>query len=135
MGWTEADVLRLSSRLANTSQAPTPKKRQSARLDLADTLLRQIMLAKLPIPQRELRPWTDRRFRLDLAWPDRLMCAEVDGGEWIAGQHGRGQGMIDDCTKANRLVLEGWAVFRFCGTQVRDGSALTVLERALTETA
>ena len=131
MGWTEADVLRLSSRLANTSQAPTPKKKQSARLDLADTLLQQIILAHLPVPLREFRPWKDRRFRIDLTWPDYLLFAEVDGGEWIHGQHGRGQGMIDDCWKWNRLTLEGWTGLRFAGTQVRDGSALQTIEKAL----
>lgn len=135
-GWTQEDIYRLT---AKRGKGPIPlhvpaRKTPTVlvpRFDYADELAQQCALIKLPMPTREYRPWTDRRFRLDLAWLDRLIFAECDGGEWVQGQHSRGQGMIDDCYKWNRLTLDGWTGFRFCGTQVKDGSALTVLETAL----
>jgi len=99
------------------------------RLDLADVLHGQIRALRLPDPVRELRPFADRRFRLDLAWVDRLLFAEVDGGEWMGGRHGRGAGMARDCEKWNRLTAEGWTGFRFTGSMVRSGEAVNFLEQ------
>ena len=100
------------------------------RFDWADVLAGQCKAVKLPAPHREFRPWKDRRFRLDLAWPEILLYAECDGGEWSQGRHGRGAGMRSDCEKQNHLAMEGWTGFRFTGTMVKDGAALAVLEQA-----
>ena len=101
------------------------------RLDLADTLLAQIVAVGLPQPVREFRPFADRRFRIDLAWPDQLIFAEVDGAEWTYGRHSRGAGMQTDCEKWNRLTLEDWIGFRFTGSQVRNGYALRTIEQMM----
>lgn len=103
------------------------------RFDWADVLAGQCRTVRLPAPQREYRPWKDRRFRIDLAWPEMMLYAECDGSEWTHGRHGRGAGMRADCEKGNRLALEGWTGFRFVGSQVKDGTALAVLERAFVQ--
>ena len=99
--------------------------------DLANTLHLHIRAFGLPLPVREHRPFLDRRFRCDLAWPDRKLAVEVDGGELLHGRHNRAQGMASDCEKQNLLVLEGWACLRFTGQQVKSGMALPVVVQAL----
>lgn len=94
-------------------------------------LAAQIVALRLPQAARELQLVPGRQFRTDLAWPDRLIFAEVDGGEWTQGRHGRGRGMQEDSVKWNALTLEGWTGFRFVGSQVRNGYAAQVLEQAL----
>ena len=107
------------------------RSRSKTTVDLADTLLAQIRALRLPEPIREYRPWTDRKFRIDLAYVDRKIFIEVDGGEWANGRHSRGAGMQTDCIKWNRLTLEGWSGYRFTGSMVRSGAALALLEQVV----
>lgn len=135
-GWTAADVQKQQAKFLKRpeNRATVPASSRSRAIpteDLADALLRQILAVRLPEPQREYRPFPDRRFRIDLAWVDRLMAVECDGGEWNHGRHGRGAGMASDCEKQNRLMLEGWACLRFVGSQIRSGYALRTIEQAL----
>src|SRR5271154_3249002 len=99
------------------------------RSDLADLLAQHVRAVHLPPCEREYRAIPDRKFRTDLAWPDRKLWVEVDGGEFMDGRHSRGLGMIADCEKHARLTLLGWTGFRFVGTQVRNGFALWCLEQ------
>jgi very-short-patch-repair endonuclease len=97
--------------------------------DLADTLLLHLRALRLPLPVREYRALPDRRFRCDLAWPDRRLAVEVDGGELLQGRHNRAQGMASDCEKANLLTRAGWRCYRFTGDMVKSGAALEFLKR------
>jgi very-short-patch-repair endonuclease len=97
--------------------------------DYADFLNQHLRALKLPAAVREYRPFPDRRFRLDLAWPDRLLFVECDGGEHIIGRHNRAAGMASDCEKLALLTLDGWRGFRFLGSQVTSGFAVQMLER------
>src|SRR5262245_59284346 len=97
------------------------------RFDYADVLEEQIRALGLPRPTREFKPLQDRRFRLDLAWVDRMLFAECDGGEWsrfVARRHGNAK----DCERWNTLTLAGWTGLRFVGSQITNGEALKVLE-------
>lgn len=100
-------------------------------VDLADTLALHLRAMRLPEPVREYRAIPDRRFRCDLAWPDRKLAVEVDGGELVQGRHNRAQGMASDCEKANLLTLAGWRCLRVTGQMVKDGRALRVVTEAL----
>jgi very-short-patch-repair endonuclease len=99
--------------------------------DLADTLLLHIRAQRLPPPIRDYQALLPRKFKCDLAWPERKLCIEVDGGELMRGRHNRAAGMASDCVKQNLLVLAGWKTLRFTGQQVKDGSALAVVREAL----
>lgn len=99
--------------------------------DLADLLLLHIRASRLPVPIRDYRAIPDRKFLIDLAWPERKLSVEVDGGEFMRGRHSRGAGMASDCEKANLLVLAGWKCLRFTGGQVKDGTAIRVVAEAL----
>lgn len=99
--------------------------------DLEITLVWHIKAASLPAPVREYRFDAKRRWRFDLAWPDRRLAAEVEGGTWVKGRHSRGAGMAKDCVKYNAAVLAGWAVLRFTSDMVKSGAALATIEQAL----
>ena len=72
-----------------------------------------------------------RRWRFDLAWPRHLLALEIDGGVWTQGRHVRGDGFIRDLEKMNEAQLAGWRVLRVTPDQVKDGSALGLIRRAL----
>lgn len=99
---------------------------------LEDTLVFQLQALHLPAPEREHVFAKPRRWRFDLAWTDRKLAAEVEGGTWVNGRHSRGSGMRKDCEKYNSAAALGWTVYRFTGDMVTDGSAVTTLETALT---
>lgn len=105
----------------------------SARLSLP--LHEQIALAKLPTPEREVRFHPVRRFRFDLAWPERKLAVEIDGAIWTQGRHARGKGIESDAVKYSEAAIAGWRVMRVTTGMVADGSALSLVERALKETA
>lgn len=99
--------------------------------DLADLLLFQLRALRLPPPVREHRAIAGRQFRCDLAWPERQLCVEVDGGEHLLGRHSRAAGMASDCEKQNLLTRAGWRCYRFTGSQVKSGHALDFLTSVL----
>lgn len=108
--------------------------------DAEDVLVGQLAWAGAPRPEREyvfsppgsLTP-TGRphRWRFDLAWPDRRLALEVEGGVWTTGRHTSGSGFEADCRKYNEAALEGWAVLRVTTNMIRRGEALDLALRAL----
>ena len=87
--------------------------------------------AGLPLPVPELRFHPDRRWRFDLAWPDRMVAIEVDGGSWIGGRHTSGSGFENDCIKLSTAAALGWRVLRVTPRMIERGQALELIERAL----
>jgi very-short-patch-repair endonuclease len=98
---------------------------------LEETLLWQIKVAGLPAPEREYAFCPGRRFRADFAFKAPRILVEVEGGVWSRGRHNRGLGFIQDCEKGNQAVLLGWRLLRFTEKHIRDGSAVTMIERLL----
>lgn len=103
--------------------------------DLEDTLVWQVKIAGLHAPIRQFRFAPPRRWMFDLAWPERQLAVEVEGGTWIAGRHARGSGMEKDMEKYNTAVLRGWRVLRVNNHHVDDGRALAWITEALEEAA
>lgn len=97
----------------------------------AQNLIFQCRAAGLPAPTPEYRFHAVRKWRLDLAWPDRRLYVEVDGGTWVGGRHNRGTGYEKDCEKLNTACVEGWRGLRVTTRMVKDGRALAALEQAL----
>ena len=98
--------------------------------ELEESLTLQIRALKLPQPKREFR-FCDRRWRLDFAWVDMLLAVEVHGGTYTNGRHVRGDGFAKDREKINTAQLLGWRVLEFDAKQVKDGTAIKVIEIAL----
>ena len=99
--------------------------------DLEETLFYQIKVAGLPEPAREYRFDDRRKWRFDFAWRGLMLAAEVQGGTWNGGAHGRGVGIKRDYEKLNTAQLHGWMVLQFDTNQVKDGTALSVIEQAI----
>ena len=110
----------------------------------------QLAAAGLPEPVAEY-PFAaelGRRWRFDLAWPDRRLAVEVEGG--LFGRGGRGSnrpcptcgqgpagahrsvaGVKRDIEKGNAAVALGWRVLRVLPGQVESGEALALIERVV----
>jgi very-short-patch-repair endonuclease len=91
----------------------------------------QVRAAGLPDPVREHRFHPVRKWRMDFAWPERKVAAEIEGGTWAGGRHTRGSGFAGDCAKYNAAALLGWRVLRFTSGMVTSGEALATVEAAL----
>jgi hypothetical protein len=76
----------------------------------------------------------DRRWRFDVAFPARMIAAEIDGAVWTQGRHTRGRGFIKDQEKTNEAQLLGWRVFRFVPDDLDSGRFFDVMDRALAKT-
>jgi very-short-patch-repair endonuclease len=81
----------------------------------------------------ELRFHPVRKWRFDFAWPDLMLALEVNGGTWIRGRHNRASSIWRDYEKINEAQILGWTVLQFTTDQVKDGSALETLIRAIKE--
>lgn len=62
--------------------------------------------------EREYCFHPERKWRLDFANRDRMVCFELEGGIWARGRHVRGAGFISDCEKYAEATLLGWRVYR-----------------------
>jgi hypothetical protein len=81
--------------------------------------------------KREYKFHPQRRWRFDLAWPERLVALEVEGGVWTGGRHTSGVGFTNDAEKYSVAAALGWAVIRATPTQIKRGLAYGWLEWAL----
>lgn len=101
--------------------------------DGADLLAFQLTAIGLS-GEREFKFHPTRKWRLDVAFPAKLLGVEVEGfamgGE--AGRHQRIKGFTSDCEKYAELAIAGWRLIRCTTSQVKSGLALRWIERALT---
>jgi very-short-patch-repair endonuclease len=72
-----------------------------------------------------------RKFRFDFAFIKQRIGVEVEGGTWTHGRHSRGVGMSNDMEKYNLAGEMGWRVFRFTPQMVKDGTAISTIERLM----
>ncbi len=106
-------------------------KTAKAQPDRAAELARACVLAGLPEPVREHRFHPTRRWRFDLAWPDRMLALEIDGGAFVGGRHTSGSGFRKDSEKFSEAACYGWRILRVLPEWVVNGRALGWVERAL----
>ena len=128
---------RWSVRAAEEAGIDVPRRRhrhpqQGSRLERL--LLVQIGMAGLPEPEREVRFSEERRFRADFLWRSPPLIVEVQGGtRWGRSRHSRGRGFDSDCEKAAHAALCGYYLVPVSGDMVRDGRALALVERLLSD--
>ena len=99
--------------------------------DLEATFALQLRSLGLPEPEREYRFHPVRRWRFDMAWPDAMLAAEVEGGVWTRGRHTRGAGYVADCEKYNAATMLGWRVLRIPTPMVEDWSGAELVAEML----
>ena len=101
-------------------------------------LLLQIEWSGLQIPKVEYQAIPSRRFRWDGAYPEIKLLYEIEGGIW-AGHNGTqsghtsGVGLSRDYEKNNLAVINGWRVLYFTAEMIRNGEAMSLLEKELEE--
>jgi len=59
------------------------------------------------------------------------VALEIEGGTWVNGRHIRALGFERDCEKYNTAAIKGWKLIRVTGDMVKDGRAITFIEKAL----
>lgn len=101
--------------------------------ELEELFAYQIRAAKLLEARREYRFHPTRRWRIDFAWPDRMIGVEIEGGVWTGGRHTTGVGFTLDCEKYAEAACAGWTILRFTGSQVSNGQAIDWLSRVYTK--
>ena len=131
-------------------------KIKEASTDWGKVLIDQLALAGKPLPTREHIFHPKRKWRLDLAWVDRLIAVEIDGGlfarpvvchnckqtvkrlvngKWVVvregGRHNTGSGRANDIEKTNEAQLLGWHIYHVTPAQVESMAALELLMRVL----
>ena len=118
--------MKLTARALWSSAAREARDRR-----LEDQLALQLRVAGLDQGlEREYR-FSQRRWRLDFAYPINRLAIEVHGGTYVNGAHSRGARQRLDFDKQNALVLLGWRLLIFDTVMVRRGEALRVIEQAL----
>ncbi|MDK9702433.1 MAG: endonuclease domain-containing protein [Sulfuritalea sp.] len=93
-------------------------------------LLWEAVSRRFPAARREYpNVVPGRKFRLDIALPDRRLAIEVDGWEW----HGKHKGDFErDRQRQNLLTIHGWRILRFTAGQIQKeiDAVLATLEQA-----
>lgn len=85
----------------------------------------------VPVPEHKFHP--TRRWRFDWSWPQQRLALEVQGGLFIQGRHSRGAALMKEHEKLNEAATRGWRVLFVTPRQIVDGSALALVERALSQ--
>lgn len=93
---------------------------------IEELLAQQISTVGLPAPVREYRHIPGRKYRLDFAWPDRLIAVEVQGMV-----HRIKERFEADIEKRAESLLAGWTVLEVSGASIRDGRAIGWIEKLL----
>lgn len=92
----------------------------------------QIRAYGLPQPETEFRFHPVRKWRLDVAFPDRKIGVEIEGGVWVKGRHTTGAGFEADAAKYAEAMCIGWRVLRVTPGQIKRGEAIQWLSKILT---
>ena len=95
-------------------------------------LARQIGLVGLPAPELEYRfaKSVGRNFRADLAYPDRMLLLEIDGGA-----HAIRKRQEETVLRGQVAQSLGYRTITVLPGQVRNGEALSMIEKVLTSQA
>jgi hypothetical protein len=99
--------------------------------DLEVRVQRWLTAAGLPPPAAQFPVLVgDRRYRIDLAYPDQRIAIELDG--WAA--HGTRLAFDHDRVRGNELELSGWVLLRFTSSSSRVDVVQTVQTALTTRT-
>ncbi|MDH0237974.1 hypothetical protein [Aeromonas caviae] len=113
------DAARLLDKHPNAKAVVNKVKKAQQVDELHGKVLAQ--LVGLPDPATELLFHPKRRWRLDFAWPTRMIALEVHGGIHSGGRHTRGSGFVEDRAKMNEATLLGWTVLEVTPEHIKSG--------------
>ena len=110
----------LQSRAKRVVRLPEPRLPRSEPEELLAWQLRAEGLTF----DREHRFHESRMWRLDFWFAGAKLAVEIDGGGWVGGKHGRGDGIERDCEKASHIAMAGHRLMRVTPGQIKRGEAL-----------
>lgn len=112
------------NRYAAKSKTPKPPS------ELEERLAVQLRAEKIPFQREVTGLVPGRKFRVDF-----LVCGwlvvECQGGIWKSGKHSNGVGVTRDTEKAAELLLNGYPTIACTMDQIKSGTALEWIKRAL----
>lgn len=78
-----------------------------------------------------------RRYRFDVAWPEKKIAIDVQGGLYLKGRraHGSPEQMKRDSMKQAEANLCGWIFIAVTPEMMKDGSAVELVKKALERVA
>jgi len=103
-GWTSAAVKKYVS--------VKPIKRKSVKPDYPGKISNALNILGIN-HVREYKFLHDRRFKFDLAIPEKKIAIEFEGGIFTGGRHTRGSGYAKDAKKYNLATQHGWRLLRY----------------------
>lgn len=122
----------MTDRITIAEYRRAPQKQKKPRRDYKAEFLIQLCVAGLPLPQAEVMFAHPRRWRFDWAYPDRSIAIEYQGGNYTGkGGHNTVKGLKNDYEKFSEAAIRGWMLILIDSGSVRDGRAVTWVERAL----
>lgn len=128
----ESPRKRRKRRAEEDRQSHSEKTKQRLELERQGTteLVTQLRLSGIPEPRSLLHPegqvrfHPKRRWRFDLAWPDILLAAELQGFG-----HSNPKCLGIDCEKACEAAGLGWTLLPMLYKHIRNGKALAWIEQ------
>lgn len=113
--WTIKDVLRLEASEATL----TKPKKLSLKTPQVDKICEALRILGID-HVTEYRFLHDRRFRFDIAIPDKKIAIEFEGGIYSKGRHTRGKGYAGDAKKYNLATMHGWKLLRYTSDDTKE---------------
>lgn len=115
-GWTMKDIEKIQRKsdglVEEVREVPTQRKCVPKNRDYVGEI--SSALKTLGVEhQTEYKFLHDRRFRFDIAIPEKMLAIEFEGGIFSGGRHTRGAGYAKDAKKYNLAVRYGWKLLRY----------------------
>jgi len=79
----------------------------------------------IPDPAEEYKFHPERKWRVDLCWPEQKLALEIEGGTFKekGGHRGSISGYLKDIEKYNTLSIHGFSLLRFTPQQMESCEA------------
>lgn len=92
---------------------------------MAAEIVLEVDLRALGVPEAlyEYKFHDTRKWRFDMAWPDKKLAVEINGGTWAYKPSHTGKGQVRDYEKGNAATLMGWRVLWFTTSMLGEAAA------------
>ena len=102
-----------------------------SQLEAQDPPLGLTILTEYLFAPRDLNDKPVRRWRFDVAIPERMLAVEIDGGVFAGGRHGGAPSAGRDVEKRQAAAAMGWRVIPMTPHQARGGRGAEIVMYAL----